>query len=60
MIKRRGTNSVDGSSVVKSDPQRYTTEAQNNPPAKKKLELSEQTDYEVMDPAGQPIYEETF
>ena len=46
--------------MVKADPQRYTTGAQKNPPAKKKVELSEQTDYEIMNPVGQPIYEETF
>ena len=46
--------------MVKADPLRYTTAAQKNPPTKRKVELSEQSDYEVMDPAGQAIYEETF
>ena len=63
LIKRRGTKSEEGGMTAKADPVRYTTGAQKKGPAKplsKKVELSDQTDYEVMDPVDQCIYEETF
>lgn len=63
LIKRRGSKSAEGGTVIEADPTRYTTGTQKNVPAKhlsKKVELLDHHEDNKVTEEDESIYDETF